>query len=359
MSKLSDWVEIWFKEEEERTSITENDICTFGLKMLDDPLGGLLRHDMCVIGADSGIGKTELSINIALHNAERGKKVVLYSLEGGAKQAIARIKWNKMCRKYYEKYKNGTTIDMRAWQMNRHENSAMMSQIENECLMDMNKEMLTNLYIYDSETVPTLADFMQSLNCFIAEKDQETPETYDFKRLIGEKHNVDLIIIDHLHYFSLTSSNEYQETSEIVKKIKDITNTYNIPVILISHLRKKDKERGLPNQEDFHGTSNISKVASLAITIAPCPIGEDHSLGVYPTWFRICKARTGRMSNLATQCNFNTRTNQYDQHYRVFTLAMDNPKEELIGDRMPRWAKQYENLNRAINAAPALQSAGI
>ena len=59
-----------------------SDILTYPMQFLNDTLGGIMKSELVVIGADSGCGKTELANHIAFHNAERGKNVYLFSLEG-------------------------------------------------------------------------------------------------------------------------------------------------------------------------------------------------------------------------------------------------------------------------------------
>ena len=54
---------------------------TFGIKYLDDELGGILRGDLVLIGAASGAGKSTIADIIASHNSKEGKHVTLISLE--------------------------------------------------------------------------------------------------------------------------------------------------------------------------------------------------------------------------------------------------------------------------------------
>jgi hypothetical protein len=161
--------------------------------------------------------------------------------------------------------------------------------------------------------------------------------------------DVDLIIIDHLQYFDIQDSrNENLEVTKIVKKCKEITNFYNIPIVMVSHLRKRDKERGLPNQEDFFGSSNTPKISSQSITITPEHSGADYANGIYPTFFRICKSRSGAETELATLCNFNSRTGEYDKHYDIYALVQDKPHTKLEPGRLPKWARAYEDINQQI-----------
>ena len=86
--EMKNAVDCWIEAEENLRKIDINRICTFGIAPLDDALIGILPNDLICIGADSGVGKSEIALDIALHNAYSGKKVGLYFIEGGAEEAV-------------------------------------------------------------------------------------------------------------------------------------------------------------------------------------------------------------------------------------------------------------------------------
>jgi len=342
MPSFKNWDEAWDDEKKYRNKIKPENMCTFGIKCLDDRLTCILKDDLIAIGADSGKGKSQIVLDIAIHNASKGKQIALFFIEGGARQAIQRIKWKLISKKYYTSYKNGTDMDLRKWLINNVENKKMFEEIEELCKAEFNDKVKDNLQIYDFDSTFNIKDLQLSLGWF-----KDTDDYVENYLKTGESEialNVDLIIVDHLQYFDVTDSkNEQQEVTKIVKTCKEITNFYNTPIILVSHLRKKDKERGIPGQEDFFGTSNVPKIASQAITIAPEHSRADHHYGIYPTFFRICKSRTGCETELATLCNFNSRTGEYDNYYEVWTLVQDKPNKLLTGSQLPRWASKENN----------------
>lgn len=325
MAEFKYWDEVWKEETEAREKINPKTICTFGIKPLDDLLIGILKNDLVVIGADSGVGKSDLCLNMALHNAMAGKKVALFFIEGGAKEAIARIKWKAISKIYYDKYRRGVDMDIRKWRMNMSDDPKLMKKIEDEAYGMLVDVVSYRLNIYDFEKGFTINDLTQSFSQF-------TPGHTEI--------DFDLIIIDHLQYFTLGDpKNELREMTEILTKVKDITNHDNVPVVLVSHLRKKDKDRGLPSQEDFYGTSNIAKISSISITITPQADGENHVAGVHPTFFRVVKSRTGARASLAMLCNFNSKKGEYEQRYSVYSLLYDKPIKQLNGPELPIWAR--------------------
>ena len=71
---------------------------TFGVEYLDRALGGIFPRDLVLVGADTGIGKTELVTGIARANARKpplglGKRVHGFFLECDDGEIQERIKW--------------------------------------------------------------------------------------------------------------------------------------------------------------------------------------------------------------------------------------------------------------------------
>lgn len=329
------WDELYIEQAQQRKSIDKNRICNFGIKALDDCLIGILKNDLVVIGADSGVGKSDICLNMALHNARQGKTVALFFIEGGAEEAIARIKWKAIKDIYYSSGKNSIDLDYRKWRMGMLE-SDEMDVLENEAFMSLMKDIGGRLHIYEFEDSFTVDCLIKSIGYFSSKK-------VNSSYLIEENfYDVDLIIIDHLQYFTLANpKNELTEMTQILMKVKDITNFHKIPVVLVSHLRKKDKDRGLPGQEDFYGTGNIAKISSLAFTISSCPGGDDYANQIYPTFFRIVKSRTGIRSSFGILNYYDLKRGKYIDKYELYNLAGDKPCSTPIeNSKLPKWAQK-------------------
>lgn len=328
-------LECWIEAEDAMNKIDVNRICSFGISVLDDALIGMLPNDFIVFGADSGVGKSEMATDMAVFNARMGKKVALYFIEGGSEEAINRIRWKLIKAKYYANGYKGIDMDYRKWRMGLLK-SDLMSKLNMECYLDFTNNIKENLHIYSFKEGFTIGMLMNSLGWFTKSKPGEF--------LMESYLDVDLLIIDHLQYFTLDNpKNELTEMTQILMKVKDITNFHKIPVVLVSHLRKKDRDRGLPSQEDFFGTSNIAKVASQAITMTPSYQEEDYQNNTYPTFFRFVKSRTGLRSSIASLCSFNTTKGSYESEYAVYKLTGDKPNDSpLERFKLPKWA--YEAL---------------
>lgn len=217
-------------------------------------------------------------------------------------------------------------------------NSPLMRQLNEECYVEFKDKVKDNLHIYSFDEGFTIEMLMSSISLF--------------EKKGSPGYSLDLLIIDHLQYFSLTSEqNQFAEMTEILMKVKEITNHFKIPVVLVSHLRKRDKDRGLPGQDDFFGTSNISKISSQSIVIAAHPnsADDDYVNGLYPTFFRFVKSRTGLRPSLAALCKFDVKTGKYAKVYDVYRLKGDVPlKSPLANSKLPKWALRAALLKERI-----------
>jgi hypothetical protein len=334
---MKDWLtygEAYLQEDEQRLNIKPDELCSYGIEVLDDPLINIAKNELVIIGADSGVGKSSLILDIARHNAQNKKKVALFYLEGGHLEAIQRLKWRDICELFYKERGEHQFVDMdfRKWALNCGEDlTKLSSRVYAE-----QKDKYRNLFLYPISEGFKIEELLDSL--------------LGFHKLVPDKtgifakegvYDLDLIIIDHLQYFSLDKDdNEITEITKILRECKKITDHHNIPIILVSHLRKKGKDRGLPDQEDFYGSSNIPKIATTAITIAPDTKDDDLSTGIFPTYFRIVKSRIGLRANYAMRCNYNLTLRAYEKKYQIFRLdGLGNILPELSEDKLPRWAK--------------------
>lgn len=328
-STLKDWVDFgqaWEREKNERLLIDYNSLCIYGIRPLDSFLFRIGKDELVVIGAETGSGKSEIGLNIAIQNAKEGKRVAFYYLEGGWKEAIQRIKWREISNRYYKTYTDqGINMDFKRWVYNALPYQ-LLEDIEKEISEELCGDFKENLYFYPINEDFTVETFMMSL--------------MSFNELLTHSLDLDLVIIDHLQYFSLTKAeNEITEITKILREVKSITTRYSTPIILISHLRKRGKNSGLPVHEDFYGSGNIAKIANTAIMISPATDKDNLSTNIYPTYFRIVKSRTGVRSNYAFLTDFNLETRSYGKTYQIYKVnSMGEVSEEpLMSDELPRW----------------------
>ena len=195
------WQDAFKQEAEYRLDTDVKGLCSYGIRPLDDALVCINRGELVVVGADSGVGKTEMAIQIASHNAKLGKKVALYHLEGGYREAIARMKWKDICNEYYLNHSGKQLeISYQKWCVNLEQDKLML-ELESKVWTDYNERYGNNLFIHHQSEDLTITDFLASLLDFHSLETAAGAKLNDAQRMGG--FDLDLIVIDHLQYFSL------------------------------------------------------------------------------------------------------------------------------------------------------------
>ena len=241
------------KEKKERD---ESILCSYGIDELDKHLIWILPEDLVVIGAETWVGKSEIAFNIAIKNAMKGKKVLLFALEWSMEDIVHRFVWKQIAKK--------KKVDPKKFVYNWE---YMKDEYEDE-IRNLPKELDENLIIFDKKTIPN-----KEFICEMIKK---------------RKDDVDLFVIDHLHYIELTTSDEHRETGEIMKAIKTVNDEIKKPIVVISHMRKsiaKKIKNQRPTENDLHWSSNIAKIASVIILLYRLEMPD------FNTWFYVPKNR--------------------------------------------------------------------
>jgi len=302
----------------------------YPIEYLNEALGGMSKSELIVIGADSGVGKTECVNSIAFENAGKGKEVYLFSLEGDRYEVINRQRYKEYMRMVAATKRWDMSITYRDF-IQGNIPAEKRDKVRGEILAldEMFKAKYKTLHIYSREDALDMDRFEAHL------------------ALIGR---ADLIILDHLHYFDFKSKDEYGEINEIMKRMKGLQDRYRVPIVLVSHLRKKDKTRVFPDQNDFHGSSNIVKQADTCIVLAhiEAQSEEDNAeykqqvkTNKYETGIRVAKSRTGFPSKLLGIVTFDMNTRQYDDRYSM-AVCGNNFVSMLAPCDYPKWSKYAE-----------------
>ena len=81
------------------------------------------------------------------------------------------------------------------------------------------------------------------------------------------KKNIQIVFIDHLHFFSKGSENMSSEIGHIAREIKLMALKYDVPIVLISHIRKTGAPSKIPTLEDLKDSSGIAQDADMVLMI--------------------------------------------------------------------------------------------
>ncbi len=304
-------------------------ILKYGVGYLDDALGGIIPNDLIVLGAKTGAGKTQLATSIALANAQAGHSVYYFALEAENDEIERRIAYGAISTMYYAKVPKDKQIVLSYtnWRMCRHDN--VLAEIEEAAKPEIAKD-LKNLH--------TLYRTSGNFDLKALEKN-----------LLKVVRKARLIVIDHLHYID-TSDDENSEYKRVIKTVRDIVLRFGVPIVVIAHLRKT-QGRGqvllMPSIEDFHGTSDVPKVATTCIMMAPArdrdqPLSKDgvKQKHLWPTYVGVVKSRLeGVRTRYVGMTHFDSRASKYLKEYRIGEFDWAGTEwTECEPQNVPAWA---------------------
>lgn len=290
----------------ERRSYDPKNTCGYGIKYLDDKLCGIHNNELVLVAADTGVGKSSITDDMAVHNAEKGKKVLLIRLEGDKNEFAHRLIWKKICGYYYAEQERPLIHNMRytEYRLNKIRG---IEAYESRAVIEM-QETLKLINIFNHKGEDTEHDRMVTAL---------TIKAYIEDMLSFRPSRPDIMIVDHLHYFDIMNPrNENHEITTIMKTLKWAAEYYSVPVVAVSHMRKR-ADRGIryPGVDELMGTSNLQKVAYTVITVAPVYDEYNHEKHVYPTVIRIAKNRSGIRATTAGKIDYYGRTQSYSDEY--------------------------------------------
>ena len=199
---------------------------SFGVKFLDDIIGGLFKGELTTIAARSGVGKTALALQIMLNCVEQGYKVLFISREMSKEQVFMRNITKKTG--ISTKYMKTKEIDEEGWRKII------------EIMSDYSKKNL----IYINDKISTISGLR--------------------KRIRELK--PDLVIVDYIQLMSVEGSmqNREREVASLSRELKNITLDFNMPVIQLSQLNDEMKdfrpwgERPMRDSKAiFHDSNNV------------------------------------------------------------------------------------------------------
>lgn len=200
---------------------------------------GLRGGEIIVLSAKTSVGKTALSLNIATNVAKNGHPVLFLTFEMTHTEIRAR----------YIHITGGLGDDGQP------------------------KE-----------------DYYKVGGITVLQKDEQV----DWRSINGlikkakEQIGAELVIIDHLHYFSREISNPNEELGLITKEFKKASIQYDVPIILIAHSRKTAKGDEV-QAEDVRGSSYIVQDADIVLmlnrdkddpNIVKCTISKNRNAGI-------------------------------------------------------------------------------
>lgn len=218
-----------------------------GFTDLDAMLSGMQSSDLIILAGRPSMGKTAISINIAVNackflnegveNEKDKKAVAFFSLEMSAEQLSARI---------LSMESSINASKFRTGQLNEHEWEAIA----------LRSGEISNLPFFIDET-PALS--IAALRTRV--------------RRMVRKNNLAFIVIDYLQLLRGSSKrsqeSRVQEISEITQGLKAIAKEFNIPVMALSQLSRavEQREDKHPQLSDLRESGSIEQDADVVMFI--------------------------------------------------------------------------------------------
>jgi hypothetical protein len=299
-------------------------VLSFGVKFLDVALGGIMARDMVLLGAVTGAGKTTLASVIAETNVERGKRVHYFALEAEHGEIERRIKFRVLA----------SLAKMRF--------AATLKPGRLNYLDWYNGKLEGLLGPWEGEADRLLAERYKTLHTYYRTRDFNADDLE--KAFLAIQDQTDLIILDHLHMVDYDDPSENRGVKAIVKRLRDVALEVGKPTVVVAHLRKSDNrsKRILPTLDDFHGTSDITKICTKAILLAPAFDQENPSPHLWPTYMHPAKCRQeGSRTRFVGSLSFNVHRGRYDDEFELGKFERGGEEFARLGDNdYPSWAQE-------------------
>jgi replicative DNA helicase len=181
---------------------------TTGIREVDDLTKGMVGGELIIVAGETSHGKTLLSVNMATRLAERGHRTLFVTLEMTHPQLTARV------------IKTATKRE----------------------------EALTNILYQEGDELN-----WKNVDRLIKEAKAE---------------GVECVFVDHLHYFTRELDNVAEDLGRITKEFKKNAIRHDIPIVLISHVRKKqNSEKTSANNDALRGSSYIAQDADIVLFV--------------------------------------------------------------------------------------------
>jgi replicative DNA helicase len=290
------------------------------VSFLDDYLRGILPNDLVLLGAPSGQGKTDLALSIAASNADSGRFVHYFALEAEPRELERRTKYAILARMIYEaKHPMRERMNYADW---------LFGDLEDVC-GDFNRAADQRVL----ERLGRMQTFYRGARFTAAELQKSVLEVY--------KHTA-LIIVDHLHYIDSDEDDEHRALGDTVKTIRDVSLRIGVPILLVAHLRKRDQraKQIVATLDDFHGSSNITKIATQVIAIERAHGIESDRWWKSPTFMSVVKDRRLGEPRMVACCDFDMRVKGYASNYTLGRVQGAEWNQLPIAD-VPMWARRH------------------
>lgn len=255
-----------------------------GIPIIDRCTNGIAPSELVTIGAKSGVGKSALSLRIAINMFNEGKKVLIASREMSRKQVAERILLSHSGVSK-ETYENRQFSD-RDW-------VRMIETLEG---------FSTDNIIIDTK-ISTIQEIKQAVR----------------------KHKPDVLIVDYVQLLTPSNSKDSRErqVAEISRELKKMTSDFDMIVIQLTQLAEKGLGNYKPSGESYTRESRAIYHDS-NIVIYVHHITEDKEI-------EIAHKRTAFKERQSLEQTKNMLKNWEDNGTRLVEIIVDKNRNGSVG----------------------------
>lgn len=256
-----------------RSQFSEPELPT-GFKILDKHTWGLRRGEILTIAARTGIGKTSISIDIALRLLRKGKRVLFFTTEMSVESIIDRF------------LQNASSLDGDKFSTGRFE--------------DTDRSALDAAY-------KQMEGYKEQL--FIC--DATSPSIIKVKELVKEI-KPDVVIFDHVQHIGGSSDSPRHNVSGFIRGLKDSCRESNCAVLALSQIRRlfrdnKTHQEVAPTLSDLKESGTIEEESGAVIILSV--LNEEQGNPNVTILADLCKNRYGSMEKVGLE--FHRKTAQF------------------------------------------------
>lgn len=247
-----------------------------GFSDLDSLIQGFQKSDLIIIAGRPSMGKTALSLNIAINIIQYSKLPILFfSLEMSKEQIMYRLL---------------------AMETNVNQIRLRNGKLSQNDWIKVNKmvNILSKLPLFIDDTSDLSIQNIRS----------------KIKTIMFEQNQVGLVIIDYLQLMqnsSLKMETRVQELSQITRSLKILAREFNIPIIALSQLSRNVENRidKKPILSDLRESGSIEQDADLVLMLSKKTTNLDQN----NIELIIAKQRNGPIGTIKLQ--FNEKSNKF------------------------------------------------
>ncbi len=204
-----------------------------GYADLDRLLAGLRATNLVIVAARPGMGKSSLTLGMAIHAALAGEPVAIFSLEMSKEELAQRI-LSSVAKVDSRKLATGQLGDL--WPR----------------VVDAAGKMYKAPIFLDDSAAVTVTDIRAKC------------------RRLKRKHGLSLVVVDYLQLMQASKAeNRQQEISEISRNLKNLARELDVPIVACSQLSRavEQREDRRPRLSDLRESGAIEQDADIVMFI--------------------------------------------------------------------------------------------